>query len=257
MSSSAASKIGVAALHEFAKLAGLNFLALVSVILITAFTVLLFEKYLKKKSPPEADDFEKFESFRAINPGWYVGLFAVEIYSFCDQLTASKTDFGFSDALAATAINVILNAIVFFICYGVLKVAGVNKENPYERCKKAFMGLVILSWALMALPDYTDVPTSQNVPAVNQQVQAEYVTTLNGENIFIDLNTLARTDNVNKDAAPEFKCVLIDTAEVRTNCEFTLRRGAIIMYIDGVEVGNSVDNPDVEELYTAIVKKFL
>ena len=252
MSSSAATSM----LYMFSKLTGLNFLALASVIFITAFTVLLFEKYLKKKSPPEADDFEKFESFRAINPGWYVGLFAVEIYSFCDQLTASKADFNGTDAFAATALNVMLNAIVFFICYGVLKVAGVNKENPYERCKKAFMGLVILSWALMALPDYTDVPTSQNVPAVNQQVQAEYVTTLNGENIFIDLNTLVRTNNTNEDVAPEFKCMLIDTAGNRSSCEFKAR-GIVVMYIDGVEVGDSTYDPDVEKLYSAIVKKFL
>ena len=234
----------------------LNFLALVSVILITAFTVLLFEKYLKKKSPPEADDFEKFESFRAINPGWYVGLFAVEIYSFCDQLTASKADFNGTDFFAATALNVMLNAIVFFICYGVLKVAGVDKENPYERCKKAFMGLVILSWALMALPDYTDVPTSQNVPAVNQQVQAEFVINLNGENIFIDLNTLVRTDNVNEDAAPEFKCVLVGEDGTRQNCEFKAR-GIVVVYIDGIKVADSVDNPDIEKVYSAIVKKFL
>ena len=153
-----------------------------------------------------------------------------------------------------------LNAIVFFVCYGVLKVAGVDKENLYARCKKAFIGLVLLSWALMFLAAYAldmQAASNRNVPAVNQQVQAEYVTTLNGENIFIDLNTLVRTDNVNEDAAPEFKCVLIDTAEVRTNCQFTLRRGVILMYVDGVEVGNSIENPDVEELYKAIVKKFL
>ncbi|MBR1804969.1 MAG: hypothetical protein IJ774_01135 [Selenomonadaceae bacterium] len=245
-----------AALREFAKLTSTNFSVLITVIGTTVLTVMLFGWYAKKKLPPEADDFEKREPLKDIHLGWYVGLFAVEIYSFCDQLTASKADFNGTDFFAATALNVMLNAIVFFICYGILKVAGVDKENPYERCKKAFMGLVILSWALMALPDYTDVPTSQNVPAVNQQVQAEFVINLNGENIFIDLNTLVRTNNTNEDAAPEFKCVLVGEDGTRQSCEFKAR-GIVVVYIDGIKVADSVENPDIEKVYSAIVKKFL
>ncbi len=251
--------IATAALREFANKLNLNFSVLITVISTTLLTVMLFGWYAKKKLPT-GDDFEKREPLKDIHPGWYVGLFAVEIYSFCDQLTASKADFNGTDFFAATALNVMLNAIVFFICYGVLKVAGVNKENLYKRCQKAFIGLVILSFALLfAFDNFVDMPdaSNQNVPAVTQEVQAEYVTTLNGENIYIYRDTLVRTDNVNKDAAPEFECVLIDDADIRTNCTFTLRRGVILMYIDGVEVGNSIENPDVEELYNAIVKKFL
>ena len=252
---SATSTVGVAALREFAKLTNTNFSVLITVIGTTFLTVLLFGWYAKKKLPT-GDDFEKREPLKDIHLGWYAGLFAMELYGFCDQLTASKTDFNGTDFFAATALNVMLNAIVFFICYGVLKVAGVNKENPYERCKKAFMGLVILSWALMALPDYTDVPTSQNVPAVNQEAQAEFVINLNNENIYIDRKSLVRIGNVHEDAAPEFKCVLIDDADIRTNCEFHAR-GVVVMFVDGVAVGDSIENPEIEKLYDAIVKKFL
>lgn len=247
-----------AALREFAKLTNTNFSVLITVIGTTFLTVLLFGWYAKKKLPT-GDDFEKREPLKDIHLGWYAGLFAMELYGFCDQLTASKADFNGTDFFAATALNVAFNVVIFFVCYGILKVAGVDKENLYERCKKAFKALVISSFALLiAFDNFVDMPdaSNQNVPAVNQQVQAEYVTTLNGENIFIDLNTLVRTGNAHEDAAPEFKCVLIDTAEVRTNCEFKAR-GIVVMYIDGVEVGDSINNPDVEELYNAIVKKFL
>ena len=254
---SAASTIGVVALHEFAKLTNTNFSVLTSVVCTTAFTVLLFGWYAQKKLPT-GDDFEKREPLKEIHLGWYAGLFALELYNLCDQFPA-ETDFHSTDALLATALNVAFNAVIFFVCYGVLKVAGVDKENLYERCKKAFKWLVISSFALLiAFDNFVDMPdaSNQNVPAVNQQVQAEYVTTLNGENIFIDLNTLVRTNNTNEDVAPEFKCVLIDTAGNRSSCEFKAR-GIVVMYIDGVEVGDSTYDPDVEKLYSAIVKKFL
>ena len=247
-----------AALREFAKLTSTNFSVLITVIGTTFLTVLLFGWYAEKKLPT-GDDFEKREPLKDIHLGWYAGLFAVEIYSFCDQLTASKADFNGTDFFAATALNVMLNAIVFFICYGVLKVAGVDKENPYERCKKAFMGLVILSWALMFFAAYSIVMqdvSSQNVPAVNQQVQAEFVINLNGENIYIDRDSLIQTNNVNEVAAPEFKCVLVGEDGTRQSCEFKAR-GIVVVYIDGVAVADSVENPDIEKLYSAIVKKFL
>jgi len=233
----------------------LNSSAGLSVIATTILTVIFFEKYAKKKLPP-ADGLNKQEPVEEIHGGWYVGLLVMELLG---QVMATES-LDAIEAVLVTVLNVAMNIVVFFVCYGVLGVAGVDKENLYERCKKAFMGLVILSFALLILAGYalvTQDASNQNVPAVNQQVQAEYVTTLNGENIFIDLNTLVRTNNTNEDVAPEFKCVLIDTAEVRTNCKFTLRRGVVLMYVDGVEVGNSVENPDVEELYNAIVKKFL
>ena len=60
----------------------------------------------------------------------------------------------FVDALINIVGNVIGNAILFFICYGILSVAGVNKDNKYERAKKATMGLIIISFALLILADY-------------------------------------------------------------------------------------------------------
>lgn len=233
----------------------LNLFAGLSVIATTILTVIFFEKYAQKKLPP-ADGFDKQEPPKEIHDGWFGGLFCAE---FLGQVMATES-LDAIEAVLVTVLNVAMNIVVFFVCYGVLGVAGVDKENLYERCKKAFMGLVILSFALLILAGYalvTQDASNQNVPAVTQEVQAEFVMTLNGENIFIDINTLVRTNNTNEDVAPEFKCVLIDTAEVRTNCEFTLRRGVVLMYVDGVEVGNSVENPDVEELYNAIVKKFL
>lgn len=246
------------ALHVLTNKLNLNSNVLASVIFTTALTVIFFEKYAQKKLPTD-DGFEKTKPLKEIHFGWYAGLIAMEIYNLSDQFPAG-TDFDAIDAVFASVLNLSFNILIFFVCYGVLGLAGVDKENLYERCKKAFMGLVILSFALLILAGYalvTQDASNQNVPAVTQEVQAEFVMTLNGENIFIDINTLVRTNNTNEDVAPEFKCVLIDTAEVRTNCEFTLRRGVVLMYVDGVEVGNSVENPDVEKLYNAIVKKFL
>ena len=231
----------------------LNFFAGASVIATTALTVLFFYKYSQSKIPPAAES--ESQATDKLSDYWYLGLLCAELLG---QIMASKS-LDATDAVLSTVVNVAMNIVVFFVCYKVLGVAGVDKENLYARCKKAFIGLVLLSWALMFLAAYAldmQAASNRNVPAVNQEVQAEYVTTLNGENIFIDLNTLVRTNNTNEDVAPEFKCVLIDTAEVRTNCEFKAR-GIVVMYIDGVEVGDSIENPDVEELYNAIVKKFL
>ena len=231
----------------------LNFFAGASVIATTALTVLFFYKYSQSKIPPAAES--ESQATDKLSDYWYLGLLCAELLG---QIMASKS-LDATDAVLSTVVNVAMNIVVFFVCYKVLGVAGVDKENLYARCKKAFIGLVLLSWALMFLAAYAldmQAASNRNVPAVNQEVQAEYVTTLNGENIFIDLNTLVRTNNTNEDVAPEFKCVLIDTAGNRSSCEFKAR-GIVVMYIDGVEVGDSIENPDVEELYNAIVKKFL
>ena len=232
----------------------LNLFAGLSVIATTILTVIFFEKYAKKKLPP-ADGFDKQEPPKEIHDGWFGGLFCAE---FLGQVMATES-LDAIEAVLVTVLNVAMNIVVFFICYKILGVAGVDKENLYARCKKAFMGLVLLSWALIMLADYAldmQADSSRNVPAVNQEVQAEFVTTLNGENIFIDLNTLERTNSTHSDAAPEFKCVLIDTAEIRTNCEFHAR-GIVVMFIDGQRVGDSDTEPEIGELYNAIVQKFL
>lgn len=232
----------------------LNLFAGLSVIATTILTVIFFEKYAKKKLPP-ADGFDKQEPPKEIHDGWYAGLFVME---FLGQVMATES-LDAIEAVLVTVLNVAMNIVVFFVCYGVLGVAGVDKENLYERCKKAFMGLVILSFALLILAGYalvTQDASNQNVPAVTQEVQAEFVMTLNGENIYIYRDTLVRTNNAHEGVAPEFKCVLVDDADIRSNCEFKAR-GIVVMYIDGVEVGDSIEDPDIEKLYNAIVKKFL
>ena len=127
----------------------LNFFAAASVIGTTALTVIFFEKYAKKKLP-STDDPEKQAAVEEIHDGWYAGLFVAELYG---QFTAAKT-LDATDAVLNTILNFLFNVFVFFICYGALGLAGVDKENLYARCKKAFMGLVILSFALLFLYDY-------------------------------------------------------------------------------------------------------
>ncbi len=244
-----------AALHVLTNKLNLNSNVLASVIFTTALTVIFFEKYAQKKLPTD-DGFEKTKPLKEIHFGWYAGLIAMEIYNLSDQFPAG-TDFDAIDAVFASVLNLSFNILIFFVCYGVLGLAGVDKENLYERCKKAFKGLVILSFALLFTFDYfVGNQSNQNVPAVTQEVQAEFVMTLNGENVYIYRDTLVRTNNAHEDVAPEFKCVLVDDADIRSNCEFKAR-GIVVMYIDGVEVGDSTEDPDIEKLYNAIVKKFL
>lgn len=232
----------------------LNLFAGLSVIATFFLTGMFFLWYAEKKLPP-ADGVDKQEPPKEIHPGWYAGLFCAEFFG---QLMAAES-LEAIESVFATVFNVAVNIVVFFVCYKVLGIVGVDKENLYERCKKAFMGLVILSLSLLILAGYafvTQPASTQNVPAVTQEAKAEFVTTLNHENIYIYRNTLIRTDNVNEDAAPEFKCVLVDDADIKRNCEFRAR-GIVVMYVDGVEVGDSIDNPEIEKLYNAIVAKFL
>lgn len=244
-----------AALHVLTNKLNLNSNVLASVIFTTALTVIFFEKYAQKKLPT-GDGFEKTKPLKEIHLGWYAGLIAMEIYNLSDQFPAG-TDFDSIDAVFASVLNLSFNILIFFVCYGVLGLAGVDKENLYERCKKAFMGLVILSFALLLAFDYfVGNQSTQTVPAVNQQAQAEFVISLNGENIYIDRSTLVRIGDTHPDAAPEFQCVLIDDSDTRQLCEFKAR-GMVVMFVDGQRVGDSTEDPDIEKLYNAIVKKFL
>ena len=232
----------------------LNFFAGLSVVATTALTIMLFLNYAQKKLPPA--DGTDAQSPDEIDNYWYVGLFGAELYA---QLAVEQS-LSMYDAISETLISIVWNVVIFFICYGVLSVVGVDKENLYERCKKAFMGLVILLFALLlAFDHFVGTLSTQNIPANTAAVSStkqEFVINLNNENIYIDRNSLVRIGNAHEDAAPEFKCVLIDDADIRTNCEFHAR-GIVIMYVDGVAVGDSIENPEIEKLYDAIVKKFL
>ena len=127
----------------------LNFFAAASVIGTTALTVIFFEKYAKKKLPPD-DGLDKSAPVEEIHGGWYAGLFAAELYG---QFVAEK-NLDVTDAVLSTIINSAMNILVFFICYGILSAVGVDKDNKYERARKATMGLIIVSFALLLLADY-------------------------------------------------------------------------------------------------------
>ena len=122
----------------------LNLFAGLSVIATTLLTGMFFIWYAEKKMPP-ADGFDKQEPPKEIHGGWFGGLFCAEFFG---QVMAAES-LEAIEAMFATVINVAVNIVVFFICYKVLGIVGVNKENLYERCKKAFMGLVILLFALL------------------------------------------------------------------------------------------------------------
>ena len=127
----------------------LSFFAGISVIVTTVITIILFQLYAEKQSLLN-EGTEAQETSESISNWWYFGVFVSELGS---QFTIEQyLDFG--DAIINTISNIIGNAIIFFICYGILSVVGVNKDNKYERCIRAFMGLVILSWALLLFIDY-------------------------------------------------------------------------------------------------------
>lgn len=127
----------------------LSFFAGISVVATTIITIILFKLYAEKQLlSNEGTEVQKSSDNN--NHWWYLGLFASELGS---QFTIEQyLDFG--DAIMTIISNVIGNAILFFICYGILSVVGVNKDNKYERCNKAFMGLVMISLALLAFVDY-------------------------------------------------------------------------------------------------------
>ena len=129
--------------------ADINLFTCVSIVLTTAITIYLFTEYAKKQSVSN-DGTETQTAPVDISLWWFLGLFVSE---FISQVLIEQ-NLDFVDAIWNIIGNIIGNTILFFICYGVLGVIGVNRENKYERCKKAFMGLVIISWALLMLIDY-------------------------------------------------------------------------------------------------------
>ncbi|MBR2179743.1 MAG: hypothetical protein IJ862_05050 [Selenomonadaceae bacterium] len=136
-------------LKGLSSFAGLNFFTCVSIVLTTAITIYLFTEYAKKQLVSN-DDTETQTTSVDISFWWFLGLFVSE---FISQVLVEQ-NLDFVDAIWNIIGNIIGNTILFFICYGILGVIGVNRENKYERCKKAFMGLVIISWALLLFIDY-------------------------------------------------------------------------------------------------------
>ena len=141
--------MSAAILKGLSSFAGLSVFTCVSIVLTTAITIYLFTEYAKKQLVSN-DDTETQTTSVDISLWWFLGLFVSE---FISQVLVEQ-NLDFVDAIWNIIGNIIGNTILFFICYGVLGVIGVNRENKYERCKKAFMGLVIISWAFLLIIDY-------------------------------------------------------------------------------------------------------
>ena len=130
-------------------LESLSFFAAVSVIATTIITAILCMEYAERQLPPN-DGTETQTKPAFLGTWWFFAMFGAELVS--QVMIETYMDFG--DAVISIISNVIVNAILFFICYGVLTAAGVDKEDKYKRSEKATMGLIIVSWVLILLADY-------------------------------------------------------------------------------------------------------
>ena len=79
---------------------------------------------------------------------------------------------------------------------------------------------------------------------------------LRGENFYVKSGSVVRVGDTHPDAAPEFKCVLVNDSGRQMNCEFKAR-GMVVMFVEGQRFSDSSSEPNVEVLYNAIVEKFL
>lgn len=122
----------------------MSFFAGLGAIVSTTVTILLYMKYSEKKILNAEVTGEGLDNY------WYLGLFVTEVYGYALPSADIQLNL-FSDALFFTIFDILGNILFFFICYGILTLIGVDKENKFERCKKAFMGFVILSVALIFL----------------------------------------------------------------------------------------------------------
>lgn len=126
----------------------MNSFTILSVFATTIIAIFLYKKYSKTKLPEgtTVDD----EAFEKSNGLWYFLFFWTEVGSF----TMGEFCSDFADAIFVTIGDTIFHVIVFFICYGVLTLAKVDKDNAFNRCEKAFVGVIILSFGLIYLAEY-------------------------------------------------------------------------------------------------------
>lgn len=82
-----------------------------------------------------------------INAFWFWCLFIVEV---CPQVKMEQ-DFGFGEAITNIIFNVVLNGVIFIICYIALSIARVDVHDRHKRSNKAFIGLVIVLWILSSI----------------------------------------------------------------------------------------------------------
>ena len=91
---------------------------------------------------------------------------------------------------------------------------------------------------------------------LSDSAERTWVLKAQGKNLYVKNGSVVRTDDNHPDAAPEFKCVLIDDAGEQFNCEFQAR-GLIVMFVEGQRFSDSNESPNVEKIYNSIVEKFL
>ena len=83
-----------------------------------------------------------------------------------------------------------------------------------------------------------------------------WVIKLKGENLYVKNGSVVRVGDAHPDVAPEFKCVIVDDSGQEMNFEFKAR-GIVVMFVEGQRFSDSSSEPNVEALYSAIIKKFL
>lgn len=130
----------------FNALGNMNFFAGLSVVASTIIAIFLFQTYAKKKLPEGTVINEKDK----LNEYWYVIFFCFGVIG--QAMAENYLDF--VDAIFTVISDTIFNVIIFFICYGVLTLAKVDQENEFERCQKAFIGVILLTFGLLYLADY-------------------------------------------------------------------------------------------------------
>lgn len=91
---------------------------------------------------------------------------------------------------------------------------------------------------------------------VDNSDKGTLVGNLRGENFYVKSGSVVRVGDSHPDAAPEFKCVLVNDSGQEMNCEFKAR-GIVVMFVEGQRFSDSSSEPNVEALYNAIVEKFL
>ena len=110
------------------------------------FGILWFEKYLKVEYPENTEENSKLP----ISLWWFAALFLAEFLNY----EGVEENLHGSEVLITAFIAAIINAIIFLICYLILSLSGVEKENKVERSIKAFKGLVIIFYALVFLSEF-------------------------------------------------------------------------------------------------------
>lgn len=134
-------------------LENLNIFAGIAGIVTTIITIFCFMVISSSLSNGQTDyddgsEIQPTPSSRVdIKAFWFWCLFIVELY----PQVKMEHDFGFGEAITNIIFNVVLNGVIFIICYIALSIARVNVDDRHKRSNKAFVGLVIVLLILSSL----------------------------------------------------------------------------------------------------------